>query len=782
MAIRDTDLAFQLQEFKERHSTNRNDEIAFEHFVNYYVLSNEMRDAFSLPSVEDIRKEVHTGGSGDLGIDGIALLVNGKIASTIDDVYDECAKKPRRSTDATIYFIQTTTQDKDDWTKVQSFLAGVETFLSYPTEDESEAQDFNPAVRGRWKAYHYLRRGEKINGTLRAGQPTIKLFYVYPGHWAMPYNVPDWWQKPNNLPAKITSSLRRMDRDFRAAEGENPIRFNIIDARRIKDIHDNVTRRRVETHGVEFRDRKATPPVEGVTASFLGVMKCKEYVEKIVCDPDIYSETGDLKLNQKLALDNVRLFLGDNKVNTEIANTIRDDDAKKKFMLLNNGITIVAEAADIPRSESAPCSIFNYQIVNGWQTSNVLFENYEHLDEDTYVPVRLVITEDRELTEKIVRATNMQTQVSESQFLALNARQHALEAKYNYPPTRFDDLRKINYRRQVSADHLSLDVPTIDIVTQMECYVSMFLGQPHQVHRQNYGNLLIGADNKTQYERVFNDDHPDDFFYVAGYTLCEAKDFIHSLYEERDSSSAPAIKFDQMMNYKHHLLYLFRIMNTKGEPPKANSTKKVEDYRDALLTVLSDKTKKEKAFHDAVSVLDEGLTWYDSQDHDGEARRWVDFTDELTKLAAKSRTKTVKPRRPTPKADPPDTPERNDEPQLENENEIEQVPADTSNHPGQEDRVPAPPDPSAPPPGRPDNNILTGTITGFVMRPSKKSDWHVRVSTSDGESKEYMIRTKNVRQFREKLTRDNAVGKEIRFKLTDNYHKQILRSEILSVS
>lgn len=767
MAIRDSALASRLGQFQQRHiSISKNDEIAFEHFVNYYVLSDETRGANTFLTLDCVKKEVHTGGSRDQGIDGIALLVNGEIVSTKEGVKERAGKIPG-STKATIHFVQTTTQDKDDESKIASFLSGVEAFLSY-IEDESNEQDFNDSVRARWQAYHSLFRDKDVNFTLD-GQPTIQLFYVYPGYWPMPYDAPEWWTLPNNrLGAKITNPLRRINRMF--ATDDNPIRFEIIDARRIREIYDNVMRRRVVAREVSFSNRKAAPSVEGVKNSFLGLMNCRDYVDQLIRDP----ETGDL--NQSIAIDNVRLFLGDdaNEVNQEIAETIRDNDAKKQFMLLNNGITIVAEDAVVPSNEDEPCQIFNYQIVNGWQTTNILFRNYGYLDDQTFVPVRLVITEDSDLTQKIVRATNTQTPVAESQFLALNPRQLQLEDTYSHPPTGFD-LRKINYRRQVSTDHLRVDGPTIDIVSQMECYASMFMGQPHRVNTYNYGNLLIGDDNQTQYELVFHPDHPDEFFYVAGYTLCEAESFIHSLYDEQDSSSTPdlsfdesALSFDEMMLYKHHLLFLFRIMQTKGElPPKANSTRNVQSYRDTLLGVLADQSKKEKAFHDAVIVLKEGLKWYDGQN--GEARKWAGFTTKLTEIT-KSNASRRKSRSTYQRARSETEAQTSSAPDTNN--------ATTGNVPQRA--------PGATPPISSDDNDLTGTIVGFNEKPSPKSraNWYVDVSVSDGEIKTYEIVSRDVGMW--KLDVDNAAGKVIRFvETTGSGHGSrghIPRAQIRSVS
>lgn len=48
------------------------------------------------------------------------------------------------------------------------------------------------------------------------------------------------------------------------------------------------------------------------------------------------------------------------------------------FGLLNNGITIIADQVHIISTEA---SLINYQIVNGCQTSNVIFESLKDISE-----------------------------------------------------------------------------------------------------------------------------------------------------------------------------------------------------------------------------------------------------------------------------------------------------------------------------------------------------------------------------------------------------------------
>jgi len=78
------------------------------------------------------------------------------------------------------------------------------------------------------------------------------------------------------------------------------------------------------------------------------------------------------KLRQRIFEENVRDFIGlESEVNAEIADTLKDGLKQKRFGILNNGITIIS-----PDVKVAGLDIYlrDFQIVNGCQTSNVLYE------------------------------------------------------------------------------------------------------------------------------------------------------------------------------------------------------------------------------------------------------------------------------------------------------------------------------------------------------------------------------------------------------------------------
>ena len=61
----------------------------------------------------------------------------------------------------------------------------------------------------------------------------------------------------------------------------------------------------------------------------------------------------------------------------------------------------------------------DYQIVNGCQTSFVLHECRDSLNERVMVPVRLIATQDDGVKNAIIKATNRQTLVTREQLLPI---------------------------------------------------------------------------------------------------------------------------------------------------------------------------------------------------------------------------------------------------------------------------------------------------------------------------------------------------------------------------
>jgi hypothetical protein len=131
----------------------------------------------------------------------------------------------------------------------------------------------------------------------------------------------------------------------------------------------------------------------------------------------------DMEININGATDtlfseNIRGFLGYNKTNRKINETLNNPDESIYFPFLNNGITILCDEMQIPSNTQAGQYIIpvsNPVIVNGLQTTKVIYDIYKNdktkLD-GIDITVRLYETKNPDLINKITEATNTQTSIN----------------------------------------------------------------------------------------------------------------------------------------------------------------------------------------------------------------------------------------------------------------------------------------------------------------------------------------------------------------------------------
>ena len=199
----------------------------------------------------------------------------------------------------------------------------------------------------------------------------------------------------------------------------------------------------------------------------------------------ISSEQGDMLRN--IFYDNVRDFQGFNSVNSEIKNTLEDQDSKDKFALLNNGITIVAKKIN---KTGYTFNISDYQIVNGCQTSHVLFYNRTLIDDNVYIPIKLIVTKNYELMSKIIRANNRQTTVGNEAFEILSPFHKYLEEFY-IAESKKHSIDLFYERRSNQYDHDNLTRSSyVTLASQIKSLVAMFFYEPHSSTQRYFGELL----------------------------------------------------------------------------------------------------------------------------------------------------------------------------------------------------------------------------------------------------------------------------------------------------
>jgi hypothetical protein len=249
----------------------------------------------------------------------------------------------------------------------------------------------------------------------------------------------------------------------------------------------------------------AFPRTPGIDEGYAVTVKVKDFIEQILTD-------SNGRLRQRIFEENVRDFLGvESDVNREMAETLLDEVKQKRFGILNNGITMISP--DV-RVGSLEISIRDFQIVNGCQTSNVLYENRDAIGDDATIMLKLIETSDPAVIDDIVRSTNRQAKVDEDQFLATLDAVKALE-RYFEARGADNDLRLYFERRrnQFSHDENVKAVRVFDIKEIARCVAAMFLDKADIASR--YPNRLT-SEMRTQ---VFDPKYMEEVYHSAAYTL-----------------------------------------------------------------------------------------------------------------------------------------------------------------------------------------------------------------------------------------------------------------------
>jgi hypothetical protein len=295
--------------------------------------------------------------------------------------------------------------------------------------------------------------------------------------------------------------------------------------------------------------------------------------------PIIQDEDGEIL--RSIFYDNVRDWQGANPVNSEIARTL-DSDHKSRFVLMNNGVTIIARSM---RHAGSRFTIEDFQIVNGCQTSHAIFNARENLDETVTIPLRLIATEDERVIESIIRATNRQTEVKREQFYAVTDFAKNLEEYCQAFPEEY----KLFYERR-SRQYDRLLIEKTRIVTPsnlIRAFAAMFIGEPHRTTR-NYARIAdqVGME-------VFAEGHRLEPYYAAGFALYKLDYLFRN--QRLDAKYKPA---------RYHMLLAVRLLANNAPLPQMNA-REMERHCKVITDKLWDTNEADRLFSSAAAIIDD---------------------------------------------------------------------------------------------------------------------------------------------------------------------------------
>ncbi len=481
----------------------------FERFAAFSVLSSRYADDFDT-------EDLIAGGGQDLGIDAFAVIVNGRLVEDAQGVDDLLALNGYL--DVEFVIVQAKRSAKFEGA---AFMA-----LGDNIANTVFGSEIGLPVNDEIVRLLAIRERVYANAARLKENPELRIFFVTTGNWTDD--------------AYLKTIITRKETELSQTNLFKTVKFNPIGASELQQFYRD-TKTSI-TRVISFSKYVVMPTIKNVAASYLGALPALEYI-KLITDAD-----GNIL--KSVFIDNVRDFQGENPVNQDIATTIKSESIDQ-FVLRNNGVTIVAREI---LTTGDKFTLKDYQIVNGCQTSHVLFNERERLDQNLLVPIKLIYTDDEEVTQQVIKSTNRQTPIDENDLLALTQFQRNLEDYYKG----FPEPQRLLYERRSKQYATRTGIEKARIIpvgVQLKCFAAMFLDLPHQAGR--YQATLLA----TVKDRVFKHDHKPEPYYTSALTFFK----FDALLKRADDS--------RLRSFKYSFLNAFRYRYEAGDVPGLSNGK-----------------------------------------------------------------------------------------------------------------------------------------------------------------------------------------------------------------
>lgn len=581
-----------LQEFKTDFKLSDLSEAKiYEYLVNFVIVSKLHPEAFDDTTT---LKDLDVDEGSNFGIDGIAIIVNNNLILSNEDL--DVLKKSKHL-DVKLIFTQSKTSPNYDGGDLYKFIGAVINFFS-----KSPSIPITEELKYFKDIYEELFKHENARFLSRQS-PTVSLYYATTG-------------KPVN-DATILGIAKQAEKTISSQVAElKDVKIHLVGADYVIDNYNEIENRFDVT--ISFKNNLSLDRIMDVEQSYIGYLNVPEFI-KLISD-------SDKNLRRNLFYENVRDFQGEsNSVNSEICETIVTEALQDKFILLNNGITIVAKHFKYLGSNDY--EIREFQIVNGCQTSNIIFHNRESImnSPSFLIPIKIIHTNNNELITRIIRATNRQTPVPEEAFIALDKFHKRLQEFYIYISNELPE--KLYYERRSkeysNSDQRIEKSRIVNLHSQIRTFASVFLNEPHLVHNNNPTEIL-----RTRNHKLFQDDQNFFPYFLSSYLLYN----FQKLVDEGKINSGDAL-------FRYYAIMVYRIIATKSLNYPFLNSNKIDLYCNSIISTLNEESKKLQIFQRAIDIIKDAI----NQEKTGKnipvrnIVRTVQFKDRLFEILKRTR-------------------------------------------------------------------------------------------------------------------------------------------------
>lgn len=479
-----------IEKFKSENDLSLNESEVFELFSLSQILKNE--DV----SFENLMDSITDGGQ-DGGIDSIVLLHNGEY------IDDDSEYKCKSSSVTKLIITQCKTEKTFKESSIDKLVSTFPILFNLDANEDNLQKRFNPQIIDKINVFKDLWTKTIVGG----GKIEVSVNYAC---------------MANDI--EISSSFKSKREQLKVMCKElfstDKVVFNCYSSKELLSLFQTHKKNRST---IVFKDTPLSVNYGENGLGYIGLVKLSNYRDFLLLE--------DGSINDELFESNVRHFQGKVDVNNKIKNTL-ENISDRDFWWLNNGITIIAEE---PTQLSKKLTIENVQIVNGLQTSYSIYNLEEVKDEDDRsVLVKVIISNNKEITDDIIEATNYQNAVSPGLLRATDEIQKEIELFF-LQNGYFYDRRKNYYKNQGKPGNKIFSIPFL-----AQSIKSIILQDPHTA-RQSPTSLL----KTNMYDTIFKTQ--DNFGAYLNCCLITSK-IHHAILNLNDKQ-----RKNKLVNFKLHI-------------------------------------------------------------------------------------------------------------------------------------------------------------------------------------------------------------------------------------
>lgn len=432
-------------------------------FFEIYVSEQVLKD-YDL-SDDEIESGL-VGSGGDGGIDSIYIFANGDL---VQDDYD--FEPLKKNVLLEVCIIQSKTSATYNEDTMNKLIAVTNDIFNLARPLSEFVSVYNEGLRSGVENFRRIYTG--IAGRF----PRLHFRYIYATQGDSKAVHPNVARKTHDLQKAVTNLFSSAKFDF-----------NFLGA---TDLLDLARRQPLVTYDIEVTESLSAKD------GYISLVRLEDFF-RFVSD-----ENGHLR--KHLFESNVRDYQGNTQVNEEIQSSLREA-GKEDFWWLNNGITIVSTKS----VQSGKVLTIEYpQIVNGQQTSTEIY-NYFHetktSDADKRsVMVRVITVTDTASLDRIIKATNSQTNIPPASLRATDKIHRDIE-EYLAPFGIYYDRRKNYHKNQGRPVEQILSISLL-----AQSVMSIVLQRPDDARARP--SSLLKKDN--DYKTIFSTSHPIEVYRIA---------------------------------------------------------------------------------------------------------------------------------------------------------------------------------------------------------------------------------------------------------------------------